>query len=258
MKIKILGNNFIRDTKFSILKIGKYVIKIPCSFAALREAKVETENTQKARKDLFFSLFLPRHKYFFGIKATPYLNLFIDAPNWRNLIEDYFSAAFKDSELWEKKELKKLIDLKYFFKFIKDYIPDSHDWWNDYLEKTNVVSSSSHGDFHADNILVKNNKLFFIDWIRYRKISSRYFDLIDFYIFYKKKEKESWMEIWQNKVDLRNIFGISIDKNNWKSYGIYKTAEELKTIYLRGDLKYKRKKYINFINNLKNKLSQNE
>ncbi|OIO06496.1 hypothetical protein COX67_02200 [Candidatus Falkowbacteria bacterium CG_4_10_14_0_2_um_filter_36_22] len=252
MKIKVLGNKFIRDTKFSILKVGRYVIKIPFSFAALREAKTEAENVQEAEKDLFFSLFLPPYKYFSVIKVIPYLSLFTDNPSWQNLIENYFAAAFKDSKLWEKKRIKDLSDFRYFLRFIKEYDFESYNWWENYLDNLKISSSSAHGDFHIDNILTENNKLFFIDWARYRPLSSRYFDLMEFYIFSKKKEKESWMNAWQEEFGLSEIFKININRSHWNAYGIWKTAEELKTIYLRKGLyKYKCKKYIEFIEKFK-------
>lgn len=251
MKIKILGGNFIRETKFSVLIIGKYVLKVPFSLFALRELRMEAKNIIKAKKDPFFSFFVPQSKYFFIVKVAPYLDLLINNLCRERLIGEYFKFAFKDSSGWEKKSLKETIDSEYFLKFIKDYLPESYNWWKNHLEYLKVASSSAHGDFHLDNIAVKDNKLFFIDWIRYRSLSSRYFDLLDFYIFSKKKEKESWMEVWRKEACSQEVFGVNIDRDNWMAYGIWKTAEELKTIYLRKDLKYKRKKYINFINKLK-------
>lgn len=251
MKIKVLGNNLIRDTKFSVFKIGKYAVKLPFSLAAWQEAKIEHINVEKAKKDLFFCSYIPCYKYFFAIKIIPYLKLFNSHANKEKLIKKYFAAAFKNFSDWEEKRLQDLIGHKYFFRFIDEYIPADHNFWVDYLNNSKIKKSSSHGDFYADNILLKGDKLFFIDWIRYRLISSRYFDLIDFYVFSKKDDDKSWMDVWQENFGLNNIFGIEVNNNYWAAYGIWKTAEELKTIYLRNGLyEHKRKKYIKFINNL--------
>lgn len=258
MNFKFPYNNFIRDTKFFILKAGKYVIKIPFSLWTIKEARIEANNILQIEKDSFFSSYLLRYKCFSVIKVTPCLEVIVNRLDSSDLMEKYFATAFEDCNKWKRNRLKDLLDYKYFLEFIKNYLVESYDWWFGYLNRALIESSSAHGDFHADNILVKGEKLFFIDWARYRFLSSRYFDLIDFYIFFNRKNNDSWMDVWQREYGLNRIFKVNINNNHWIAYAIWKTAEELKTIYSRGDLEYKRKKYINFINKLKEIILQYE
>jgi len=243
----------IRDSQTAIIKIGERVWKLPLSFSACKEMLREKKKLPEVGRDEHFSKFLVKGFFCGGvILSNPYLK-----PATKEdigIIKKYFSDAFKFSLDWDREKLMHVIEDKFFLKFIFESIPNDTRYWLQYLDENSISKSSSHGDFHLNNILLEDNRLFFIDWIRYNNFSSRYFDLIDFYIFYNKNEVESWTDFWMDKFKKNRgeIFGIKIERKYFPAYAIWKVSVELKTLYLRGKLsEQKRNKYIIFLNKLR-------
>ncbi|MCD4705355.1 hypothetical protein K8R66_04755 [bacterium] len=255
--IKILGKIIIRPSGFSILKFTNYAIKMPWSISAIQEIKMEKKNLQIVQGDKHFSKYTIKYKIFFLVQIMPYLN----KASKDTKIELYFKQAFQDEQKWKLKILKNTINHIYFLNFIKKYFKNYLNFWKKYLNTQFIKSSSCHGDFHSENVLVKDKKLFFIDWTRYNSSASRYFDLIDYYIFLKKSTEESWMDFWIKLFlsKINSLFDIEINRKYLLAYAIWKTTEELKTLYLRKDLsKYKIKKYIKFIKILRKSIQDNK
>jgi len=241
----------MRDSQTAIIKLRKTVLKVPLSFSACKEILREKKNLPDVKKDSHFSNFLI-DGYFLGgiILCNPCLRPAGRDNEDMSLIKEYFKFSFRNSKDWKLESLEKVIEHKYFLDLVSESIPNDKIFWSQYLGEQRIPESSSHGDLHLDNILVKEEKLFFIDWIRYRKFSSRYFDLIDFFIFFNKKSFQSWMDFWLEEFVAvkREIFGVNIEKKYFSAYAIWKVSEELKILNLRGKLsKQKRKKYVSFL-----------
>lgn len=250
-----LGKKIIRDSKVIILKVKKKVFKIPLSVFACKEILREKNILSKVKDDEHFSVRLLKSDFLFGfILRNPYLRPAVKNSDDMELIRKYFKSSFANVYNWPPEALKKIVDYGYFLKLISENIPGDYNFWSQYLEKEKILQSSSHGDFHLDNILVEEEKIFFIDWIRYNRSSSRYFDLIDFYIFYNKKDYQPWMDFWlaEFNKDRKELFGIKIKREYFLAYAIWKVSEELKTLNLRNDLnKQKCKKYVNFLTKIR-------
>jgi len=247
MNIEILGEKVIRDNKIIILKIKNNVFKIPFSVSSAKEMMTEKERIKQAKNDSFFSQYLPVYKFFSIIQIIPYMDSSHEDYNF--YIKKYFEKSFSESLNWERVKLSGLID-NYFLEFIEKYVLKEYSFFHDYLEKNSLPLSSSHGDFHEGNILFYGNKLYFIDWSRYNKHSSRYFDLYDYYIFSKKNKGTSWIKIWEEEFNLekKKILGVSVNRNYLLTYGIWKVSEDLRVLKLGNKLnKFKIKKYLNFI-----------
>ncbi|MFA4941247.1 MAG: hypothetical protein WC582_01440 [Patescibacteria group bacterium] len=250
----------MRDSQTAIIRLKRKVLKIPLSFSACKEIIREKKNFPEVLRDSHFSKFFLKGCFLGGIiLCNPYLRPAKRESGDIDLIKKYFKMSFRDFRDWEIKKIKEIIEYKYFLDFVFENIAEDQSFWSDYLLRIGIPCSSSHGDFHLDNILLKDNNLFFIDWIRYRKFSSRLFDLIDFYIFYNKNSSQSWMDFWfeEFRLDREIIYDIEIEKNYFLAYAVWKVSEELKTLVLRGKLsKQKRKKYINFLKEIKNNLNE--
>jgi len=241
-----------RDTKVFILKIGRWVVKIPLSAGAIKEIAQERLLLNQVKKDHYFSEYVLEYKYFLGLPIISYLPVFKIDKN-EGLIKGYFKKYFQNVDDCAWKELKLLIDAKNFLNFIFANIRDDYKFWEIFLNKYKFPQSSAHGDFNQDNILVEDNKLYFIDWSRFSSSRAKHFDLIDFYIFSKRRDKESWIETWKRELNKGtiNIFSIKVDETHFISYAVWKIADELKILILRNSLnQFKCKKYISFINNL--------
>ena len=260
--IKILGDKIVRDSKVFVLKIGKYVFKIPLSRFAREEMREECFILQKVKSDNHFSKFLFNYKYyFFNIQRSPYFVSLLELKKRDDLMSGYFNCSFKDFNKWEKIELKKIIELDYFLNFIKKYFETDYKLWSSFVNKIKMPLSSAHGDFYPDNILVgDDDKLFFIDWIRYNYFSSRYFDLFDYYIFSRKEKKVSWIEFFKIEYESgkEKLLGVNINKDYFLSYGIWKMSKEIKMLEKRKKMtEQKTKKYLNFIKYLSKIIYEN-
>lgn len=246
-----LGKKIIRDSKVIILKAKKRVFKIPLSLFACKEILREKKNLTDVKEDNHFSNFLLDGYFLGGIMlCNPYLRPAERDTEDMSLIKEYFKFSFRNSQDWKLESLEKVIEHKYFSNLVSEGILEDKIFWSEYLAEKMIPGSSSHGDFHLDNILVEEEKLFFIDWIRYSGHSSRYFDLIDFYIFYNKKDRQPWMDFWLEEFakDRGELFGIKVRKEYFSAYAIWKVSEELKTLNLRNNLnEQKSKKYVNFL-----------
>lgn len=252
--MKILGDKIIREPGLSLMSVGESVIKIPWRSAARKEMTEEKSILKEVSQDAFFAAHILPSRYIWFVQVLPRLTPATEYPEIDLLIRKYFKLAFENSSVWTTNKIINLFDAAYFTRFITEFSQENADFWNKYLSDTSLPQSSTHGDFHLGNILIKNNQLFFVDWIRYRKISSRYFDLVDFYIFQERNENEGWMDVW-NKVsqNTSEIMDIKINPAILHSYAIWKTAAEIKTLYQRNALtKYKIKKYLGFLDQVKN------
>lgn len=246
-----LGKKIIRDSKVAILKIRERVLKIPLSTFACREILREKNIFPEIKKDVHFSRYLLESNFLLGfILCNPYLRPAEKSSNDARLLKEYFKFSFANVYSWPLEVLKKVVDCRYFLKFILEKIPEDYNFWLQYLEQEKISQSSSHGDFHLDNVLVGEGRLFFIDWIRYGRSSSRYFDLVDFYIFYNKDYLQPWMDFWLEEFNKgrEDLFGVKIKREYFLAYAVWKISEELKTLNLRHNLnKQKSKKYVNFL-----------
>ena len=102
--IKILGDKIIRDSKVFVIKIGKYVFKIPLSRFAREEIREEHFIMQKVKDDEHFSKFLFNYKYyFFNIQCSPYFVSLLELKKKDDLMSGYFNYSFKDFNKWKKK-----------------------------------------------------------------------------------------------------------------------------------------------------------
>ena len=199
--------------------------------------------------DAHFSKYLPDYKYFFSLSIMDYISNF-DVVRHHQLMNEYFKKAFDDSTKWPEKSLKYLLESKNFLSFVSSYIPSDLDYWRGLLTKIKMPQSSAHGDFNPGNILVNKNRLYFIDWSNYSFHCSRWFDLIEYYVFCKKAQK-SWMEVWQ-KQKPESLFNIKINDTYWLSYALWKVASEMSFLNLRRTFnEYKINKYAKFISILK-------
>jgi hypothetical protein len=246
-----------RNTKVFMIKTKNKVIKIPYALNSWKEIRKERAIIKEVQKDISFSSHLIEYKYIFGCPITARLSPIKEVDN--GLVKKYFQKAFSDSERWEKKPLRYLLDLDFFLDFVPKYIPDSYNRLVKFLDSIQIPRSSAHSDFHQKNILVKNGKLYFVDWSRYKQNSSKYFDLLDFYIYQKGKKYEPWMQVWSREYNQipDAIFGVKISKEYFLAYGVWRTVEELKKFVVENGMdKYKRKKYAVFITILAEKVSK--
>lgn len=247
--MKILGGKIKRGTGVCVLKIKDRVFKIPLSLGAIRELELEREKIIEVKKDKYLEKYLLDYKYYFFIQSMPYLELISENKNRNQVINDYFGDIFSRVSQCEKINLKNLAN-KCYLEFVSKHFSDDYRFWDQYLTGIMLPLSSSHGDFSLDNILVKGQKLYFIDWSRYNRHSSIYFDLLNYFIFSNKDKNISWIKVWQKEMnaDKKEILGITINKEHLMAYGIWKAAEELNILKLRNKLdQYKINKYINFI-----------
>jgi hypothetical protein len=245
-----------RNTKVFIVKTKSKVIKIPYAFNSWKEIQKERAVIGDVKKDSFFSSYLLEYKYIFGCPITARFSPIKEIKS--GLIEKYFQKAFADSEKWETKPLRCLLDSDFFLDFISKHIPNVHSRLAKFLNDVGMPQSSAHNDFHQKNILVKSGKLYFVDWSRYKQNSSRYFDLLDFYVYAKGEKYEPWIEAWSREYNQipDAIFGVKISKEYFLAYAVWRVSEELKKFALENALdKYKQKKYIRFINALAEKIN---
>jgi hypothetical protein len=247
MKFKKTGTGNI------ILDIGKNIFKIPITLGAMKEALTEKKLLEQIEKDPFFSRYLIEYKYLGGFLKTKKLSLFKKEQSAE--IAGYFKEAFKEKGVWPKRRLGEIMDSKIFLDFISKNMGVDYRFWKEFLNSNEMPSSSAHGDFHPDNIVLDHQKLFFIDWSHYRFVSSRYFDLIDYYILSKREGGTSWIDIWQNEIGSKDIYGIFVSKQFWNYYAVWKVVNDLHFLKKRGSFnEFKRIKYFNFISLLKKNL----
>lgn len=243
VKIKKRGNRTF------VFRLGNKIIKIPYSLGSWKEIQHEKACIEQVKNDPHFSNYLLEYKYIFGCPVTRYVNSFAEQDD-SELIKKYFQKAFQNANFWQKKELKFLLEADIFLNFVLRHTPDYHQPLKNFLDTIEAPQSSVHGDFSKGNILVNDRELYFIDWSRYKLNSSRHFDLIDFYIFSKKRSDQSWIEAWEReyKSYQAEIFGIENSRKYFLGYGIWKVSHELKSLKSLNLLnRYKIKKYTNFI-----------
>lgn len=245
-----------RNTKIFIIKTKSKVIKIPYAFNSWKEIQKERAVIKDVQKDSFFLPYLLEYKYIFSCPITARLSPIKEVNN--GLIKKYFQKALSDSERWEKKHLRYLLDSDFFLDFVSKYIPDSYDCLAKFIDAVQIPRSSAHSDFHQKNILVKGDRLYFVDWSRYKQNSSRYFDLLDFYVYSRGEKYEPWMHVWEREYNQipDAVLGIKLPKEYFLAYGIWRAAEELKKFTNENAMnKYRHEKYIRFFNILADKIN---
>jgi len=237
----------IRPSGNIILSSKKQYFKIPWRLHSYQENLLEKKNILLAEKDPHFSKYLPVWKNFGPILKIERLYK-IRKENLLSLVTSYFKESFKEKKDWQ---LKELISFKSLELFISDSQNQKSVKIVEICSKINLPTSSIHGDFHPENIMIdKEEKLKFIDWTRYNSSSSRFFDLIDYSVFSQKDSEEMWFDRWQKlyKIQPAKLFEIDIKKEYLTAYALWKISEELRTLYSRKMLnKYKVKKYQKFL-----------
>ncbi len=251
--MKILSQKMIRDNRCLVVSTGKTVWKVPLFFTGWREAELEKNMIVAAEKDQHFVSYLPSYTYVSHISKTPIMTTVAAHPQKQHLMKEYFEKAFARSAEWQHVSLRALADLAYFIGFLSQHTSENMEFWDELLGMLTVPGSSAHGDFNLDHVFLDGDRLRFIDWTLYSRDSSRYFDLINYWIFSQKIGNESWMEIWKKHSanPPAEIFGVPISQDEYKAYAIWKVAIEVKLLSLRSRLdKLKQRKYQNFINHL--------
>ena len=241
-----------RDTKTFVFKIKNKIIKAPISFGAYKEMQREKLVVKRAENDPHFFQYILKYKYFLGTSITPYSRPFNNKTD-EELIEKYFKKLFADKKKWINKKLKYLLRAEVFLNFIKKNVSEDYDFWKKFLNYSQMPQSSIHGDFHQDNILVRDNQLYFIDWSRFKNKASRYFDLIDYCL---QSDSKSWMALWLDQANRgfdKKIYGIEVSAKQWLAYAVWKTADEIFILKLRSKFsQHKKEKYLNFVKKLMN------
>ena len=248
--MQVLSQQIIHQNRCLVLSLAGTVWKIPISPLTWAEAGLEKNIIGEVTKDAHFSKYLPSYKFLLNIATTAYMKNLAKIGRQEYEMNNYFKQAFFQNSQWPISTLYSLPDIRHFEDFVKGYLPDQLQFWKEILEKLAVRKSSSHGDFHMEHIMVDSERLYFIDWVLYSVNSSRYFDLINFWIFSQKTAGEPWMEIWKKYVAEPpvEIHGIQISAPNFQAYAIWKVAVEVKLLKMRNRLnEQKQRKYLNFI-----------
>lgn len=232
----------IRLTNVLIIKTKNWVFKAPLTIGSFRELRLEIKCLRTAINDEFFKKHTPRFKSLYFILITEKLRGFdvLTQAGRKIIIVSYFLEAFKNSGEWNTVKLKEIVELKAIRRYYKDKRLDK-------LLELPVKESTSHGDFHNDNIFTRNQRdVSLIDWNRYG-VASRYFDLLDYYII---NQGGAWIDIWKQNTEIKTICGIDIS-DHYIPYAIWKVGKELKLFKMRGKLnEVKIKKYIDFLDYL--------
>lgn len=72
MKLQFLGDTIIRPPGVTILRVGNSVYKIPLTWVAFKEIRLEWQKIQEARQDEHFKKYVPEYVYY-GFLKMPYL-----------------------------------------------------------------------------------------------------------------------------------------------------------------------------------------
>jgi len=235
-----------------VLRIRKNVLKIPYNWGGWKESVREKKRLREALTDPFFKEFIPPYTFFGPVKRTIYLECLNQ--NQDILIESYFKRAFADRGKWRMEKINELIEFTSLAKFVNLYFKSN------FLNLMNSLSmplSSTHGDFYKENIMNDGEKLFFIDWSNFSSKASRYFDLIDYYLFSKNS---SWLSEFKNSLrssilnnKLKEILGEELPGDYFLSFAIWKSAKEIREMYDFKKLnREKIKKYVTFFEFLLN------
>lgn len=254
--IKFKNSVYLSDTGVGLIHLSRWVIKFPVSFAGFREMKLEKEKIKMAMRDRHFSRYLPVYHYFFGLQIVPWMSPFSSNPDHKKIIRTYFNRAFHGEQKEQKAGLQELLD-RFLPVFICNKLPEDFFFWKK-IFNMRIPCRSAHGDFYSHNILFQDNSLRFIDWSRYSALSSRYFDLIDFYLVPEKSERISWMEKWGDlyRKRTKNILGYPVKKQYLIAYALWKVSHEIDILILRKKFNHqKQEKYIRFLKKMKNLLS---
>ena len=204
------------------------VIKIPYTPGAFREALRERRKIKEVKNDPFFRHFLPHYIFVGPISSTISLPLF-SASTDTLLIDAFFNNAFYDCTSWKLTPLDRLVD-PIFFEFMrKNNINDT--MWLKFTSTNFIPESSAHGDLHAKNILIEDGQVRLIDWSNYSVRSSRYFDLINFYV---TQPERSWIHLLERLYNTPTMipsfgqFGVTLSLLT--AFAIWRTGKELREL----------------------------
>lgn len=240
----------IRSHTDSIIFIfGGRVLKLPLTFGALRELRLGEAGRIAAKNDPFFSRFVLPERLAGFVRFSHFASPLKKNPQHESLVASYFQDAFSQAGAWPRVPLAKSFGSQCFLNFIAGRFLSSAKFWHDYLAEGTIAESSCHGDFHQENILILKGQLKFTDWPLYDAHGSRYFDLINYYIF-SAKGADSWIKYWQKIISdpPKKIIEVSIPNEYWFFYAIWKIGAEAAILKIRGKFSAEKiDKYASFV-----------
>ena len=212
-----------RSGKNILCVAKKFVLKLPTNINSYKNLLKNKNNIIEAKKDLHFHNYTPSSFYLFFIEWTKkydesYLNR-----------KSQFIQKYKKKFLYLKNKNKnvKIIKCKFFQNFLTlcKYKNIRNKITLKFFNKT-IILSACHGDFYYKNILKSEGNYVFIDWDKYEKNASIYFDFINYDIFSKELYKGNWYKVWKRnyKQFQKNYPKIYLDL-----YVIWKISSEAQT-----------------------------
>jgi hypothetical protein len=218
---------------YLVSRVFNWVYKIPFSLGAFHELGREKQNLGLAQKDEFFSQHVPVYKVVGGVLKVKYMDHINTSPRHLALINKYFSQAFKDYHLWQNIPIEELIDSELLSRTLDAEVFST---FASILTLISVPLSSAHGDFHSGNIFVNDGSIYIIDWPNYNKKSSRYFDLIQYYIMVNGYL--TWFEgikaLLNDKDQVLELNGVKVSKQIIFAYGVWQLASDIELIISYG------------------------
>jgi hypothetical protein len=241
-----------------VLHIGKWVLKLFSPYANIRMVLEWHANQQAQQDPVWKNVVLPLRRIPFGFlmlrgrqageEDLPFIENFIlqkldmisQNSIWVNAIKAVDSTILKILEkhgLQEKKS--KLLISK--------------------LQSFKVPCSSSHGDFHFNNVVFINGKIYIIDWSLYSSKSSIILDIMHLSLRQIcNKNSISWAEAQLKVIPMWDILAdkINVDVNNLRIlYAVDRTERELRQKGTTYDYK-NISKYISALDNVIKKLEE--
>ena len=179
-----------------------------------------------------------------------------------NQITDYIFYCKKNYTSKYKKQIfldkiqnlnkKKIFSEKFFFKILN--LLRNYKW-------KSIEKSKSHGDLSMENIIIKNNKIKFIDLSKnfvesYKlDISKIMFDLICLWSFRNTNLRIDVLKIYYLKIYLLEIFTKKLSKNDIKDIKMLIILDFLRVLDYtkkKNDIKLLKKKLKHFYDNIDN------
>ena len=222
MSLLDLKNKVIQKYRFGVIMFhrGKRVFKFFTPPASLR-MKLEWSSNLEARKDsLWKDVVIPLRRIPFGF-LMPYGEPAVekDISFIKNFIVQKMDSISQSTSSWidaiETVDITilKILEKNRFQKEKSKFIISK-------LRSFKVPYSSSHGDFHIDNIVFIKGKLYLIDWSLYSAKSSIIFDVMHLPLRQIcKKEKISWIESQLKKIPMWGMLAGKINSNPTVSCG---------------------------------------
>lgn len=210
-----------KSSNYLFLITKKFTLKIPTTLNSYKNLLQNQLNISCAKNDIFYKNFIPK-TYLFLI--FEYSKTYEESCLNQKSI---FIKKLKKIFLSKPKRKIKLINFEFYRYFLK--IPFKQSFKNK-LNKNffnrSIELSSCHGDFYYKNILKLKNEFKLIDWNKFEKNSSAYFDFINYDIFSKEFYNGNWYKVWKNRYNvlLNNYPKLYVDL-----YVIWKISSEART-----------------------------